>query len=139
MLSGMQASVQSGMHTCKQTCLQEECVHAGRQARRPARINACEQSGRRASEVLHVFDPVPQLLKNVRFSAGQAPLELDSVKLAIREAEAQLSGNGRLLIRKSGTEPLIRVMAESEDEALLNASVEHVVSTVESAVGTVAS
>jgi phosphoglucosamine mutase len=97
------------------------------------------QSGRRASEVLHVFDPVPQLLKNVRFSAGQAPLELDSVKLAIREAEAQLSGNGRLLIRKSGTEPLIRVMAESEDEALLNASVEHVVSTVESAVGTAAS
>jgi phosphoglucosamine mutase len=82
---------------------------------------------------------VPQLLKNVRFSAGQAPLELDSVKLAIREAEAQLSGNGRLLIRKSGTEPLIRVMAESEDEALLNASVEHVVSTVESAVGTAAS
>lgn len=97
------------------------------------------QSGRRASEVLHVFDPVPQLLKNVRFSAGQAPLELDSVKLAIHEAEAQLSGNGRLLIRKSGTEPLIRVMAESEDEALLNASVEHVVSTVESAVGTAAS
>lgn len=97
------------------------------------------QSGRRASEVLHVFDPVPQLLKNVRFSAGQAPLELDSVKLAIREAEAQLSGNGRLLIRKSGTEPLIRVMAESEDEALLNASVEHVVSTVESAVGAAAS
>jgi len=97
------------------------------------------QSGRRASEVLHVFDPVPQLLKNVRFSAGQAPLELDSVKLAIREAEAQLSGNGRLLIRKSGTEPLIRVMAESEDEALLNASVEHVVSTVESSVGAAAS
>jgi len=97
------------------------------------------QSGRRANEVLHVFDPVPQLLKNVRFSAGQAPLELDSVKLAIREAEAQLSGNGRLLIRKSGTEPLIRVMAESEDEALLNASVEHVVSTVESAVGAAAS
>ena len=97
------------------------------------------QSGRRTNEVLHVFDPVPQLLKNVRFSAGQAPLELDSVKLAIREAEAQLSGNGRLLIRKSGTEPLIRVMAESEDEALLNASVEHVVSTVESAVGAAAS
>ena len=94
------------------------------------------QSGKKASEVLHVFDPVPQLLKNVRFAAGQAPLEMDSVKTAISEAEGQLNGNGRLLIRKSGTEPLIRVMAESEDEAVLNASVDHVVSAVEAAVAT---
>lgn len=92
------------------------------------------QSGKRASEVLHVFDPVPQLLKNVRFAAGQAPLDVDSVKTAITEAEGQLNGNGRLLIRKSGTEPLIRVMAESEDEAVLNASVDHVVKAVEAAV-----
>lgn len=94
------------------------------------------QSGKKASEVLHVFDPVPQLLKNVRFSAGQAPLEVDSVKAAITEAEDQLNGNGRLLIRKSGTEPLIRVMAESEDEGVLKASVDHVVSAVEVAVST---
>lgn len=94
------------------------------------------QSGKKASEVLHVFDPVPQLLKNVRFSAGQAPLEVDSVKTAITEAEDQLNGNGRLLIRKSGTEPLIRVMAESEDEGILKASVDHVVSAVEAAVST---
>ncbi|WP_299040877.1 phosphoglucosamine mutase [uncultured Tateyamaria sp.] len=92
------------------------------------------QSGKRASEVLHVFDPVPQLLKNVRFSAGQAPLEMETVQAAISEAEDQLNGNGRLLIRKSGTEPLIRVMAESEDEAVLNASVDHVVRAVEAAV-----
>ncbi|WP_299656853.1 phosphoglucosamine mutase [uncultured Tateyamaria sp.] len=92
------------------------------------------QSGKRASEVLHVFDPVPQLLKNVRFAAGQTPLEMASVQTAISEAEGQLNGNGRLLIRKSGTEPLIRVMAESEDEAVLNASVEHVVQAVEAAV-----
>lgn len=94
------------------------------------------QSGKKASEVLHVFDPVPQLLKNVRYSAGQAPLEVDSVKTAITEAEDQLNGNGRLLIRKSGTEPLIRVMAESEDEGVLKASVDHVVSAVEVAVST---
>ena len=92
------------------------------------------QSGKRASEVLHVFDPVPQLLKNVRFAAGQAPLEMDSVKAAIADAEGQLNGNGRLLIRKSGTEPLIRVMAESEDEAVLTASVDQVVQAVEAAV-----
>jgi len=92
------------------------------------------QSGKKASDVLHVFDPVPQLLRNVRFAAGQAPLEEKSVKTAITEAEAQLSGNGRLLIRKSGTEPLIRVMAESEDEGVLTTSVDHVVKAVEAAV-----
>ena len=92
------------------------------------------RTGRAASEVLHVFDPVPQLLKNVRFSVGQAPLEQGSVQTAIAEAEAQLNGKGRLLIRKSGTEPLIRVMAESEDAAVLEASVDHVVAAVEAAV-----
>ena len=92
------------------------------------------RTGRRASEVLHVFDPVPQLLKNVRFSAGQAPLDMASVKSAIAEAEGELNGNGRLLIRKSGTEPLIRVMAESEDAAVLEASVAHVVQAVQDAV-----
>ena len=92
------------------------------------------RTGRRASEVLHVFAPVPQLLKNVRFSAGQAPLDMASVKSAIAEAEGELNGNGRLLIRKSGTEPLIRVMAESEDAAVLEASVAHVVQAVQDAV-----
>ena len=92
------------------------------------------RTGRRASEVLHVFDPVPQLLKNVRFSAGQAPVDMASVQSAIAEAEGQLNGNGRLLIRKSGTEPLIRVMAESEDAAVLEASVDHVVQAVQDAV-----
>ncbi len=97
-------------------------------------LAALVQSGKKASEVLHVFDPVPQLLKNVRFAAGQAPLDMASVKAAIADAEGQLNGNGRLLIRKSGTEPLIRVMAESEDESVLNASVDHVVQAVEAAV-----
>jgi len=98
-------------------------------------LAAMIDTGKPASDVLHVFDPVPQLLKNVRFAAGQAPLEIASVQTAIAEAEAQLQGNGRLLIRRSGTEPLIRVMAESEDEGVLHHSVDHVVSAVENAVG----
>ena len=69
-----------------------------------------------ASEVLHLFDTVPQLLKNVRFSGGK-PLEADSVKRVIASAEAELNGKGRLVIRPSGTEPVIRVMAEGDDEA----------------------
>ncbi|MEP4249316.1 phosphoglucosamine mutase [Tateyamaria sp.] len=97
-------------------------------------LAAMIETGKPASEVMHVFEPVPQLLKNVRYTAGQAPLELKSVQAAIAEAEAQLAGNGRLLIRKSGTEPLIRVMVESEDEGVLNASVDHVVNAVQSAV-----
>ncbi|HEY0524737.1 MAG TPA: phosphoglucosamine mutase [Stellaceae bacterium] len=72
----------------------------------------------RASEVCRVFTPVPQLLRNVRF-AGGAPLEAASVKAAIAAAESRLGGDGRLLIRKSGTEPLIRVMAEGEDRGLV--------------------
>jgi phosphoglucosamine mutase len=71
-------------------------------------------SGKPASEMLHLFDPVPQLLKNVRFAGGK-PLEADSVKAVIAEAEAELAGKGRLVIRPSGTEPVIRVMAEGDD------------------------
>jgi phosphoglucosamine mutase len=74
------------------------------------------RSGKRASELLRLFEPVPQLLKNVRYDGG-APLEQDSVKQAIAEAERELGGNGRLVIRPSGTEPVIRVMAEGDDAA----------------------
>ena len=72
--------------------------------------------GRPASEVCSVFAPYPQLLKNVRFT-GDSPLDKPSVQAAIADAEALLADHGRLLIRKSGTEPLIRVMAEGPDEA----------------------
>ena len=89
------------------------------------------QSGKPASELLNSFEPVPQLLKNVRYAQGQTPLEAETVKTAIRETEARLEGTGRLLIRKSGTEPLIRVMAECEDEALLQDAVQTVVREVE--------
>ncbi len=77
-------------------------------------LAALVASGKPASETLHLFDPVPQLLKNVRFAGGK-PLDADSVKAAIAAAEAQLAGRGRLVIRPSGTEPVIRVMAEGDD------------------------
>ncbi|MCJ8519610.1 phosphoglucosamine mutase [Pseudorhizobium tarimense] len=67
------------------------------------------------SELCRRFEPVPQLLKNVRFSGGK-PLEDIIVRQAIADAEAELAGKGRLVIRPSGTEPLIRVMAEGDDE-----------------------
>jgi phosphoglucosamine mutase len=92
------------------------------------------RSGRRSSELLRQFDPVPQLLKNVRFAAGQTPLEDAAVSAAITQAEADLAGGGRLLIRKSGTEPLIRVMAEHEDAALMEQAVDSVVAAVEEVV-----
>ena len=77
-------------------------------------LAALVQSGKRASELLHLFDPVPQLLRNVRFAGGK-PLDHARVKAVIAEAEAQLAGKGRLVIRPSGTEPVIRVMAEGDD------------------------
>ncbi len=96
-------------------------------------IAAMIETGKKASEIANVFEPVPQLLKNVRYGSGQKPLEDAGVKKAIEEAEKKLQGNGRLLIRKSGTEPLIRVMAESLDENILNQSVDQVVEAVEKA------
>jgi len=80
-------------------------------------------SGKRASEICNMFEALPQLLKNVRYNGG-APLEADNVRKVIADAEASLNGKGRLLIRKSGTEPLIRVMAEGEDPALVQAVVD---------------
>ncbi len=76
------------------------------------------ETGRRASEVCNVFTPVPQLLRSVRFGDGE-PLERPAVKQAIEDGKARLGTEGRLVIRKSGTEPVIRVMAEGEDEGLV--------------------
>ncbi len=77
------------------------------------------RTGTPASALMHRFDPVPQLLRSVRYAAGTAPLEAPAVRRAVAAAEARLAGRGRLLIRKSGTEPVIRVMAECEDADLL--------------------
>jgi phosphoglucosamine mutase len=96
-------------------------------------LAAMVETGQPASALVHQFEPVPQLLKNVSYAAGQAPLEAPAVKAAIAEAEARLDGQGRLLIRKSGTEPLIRVMAECTDDALLAQVVDGIVAEVEAA------
>ena len=91
------------------------------------------RSGKLASELLHVFDPVPQLLKNVRYSGGK-PLEADSVKQVIADADKELEGNGRLVIRPSGTEPVIRVMAEGDDAAQVERIVDRICDAVREAV-----
>jgi phosphoglucosamine mutase len=96
-------------------------------------LAAMTETGRPASELLRQFETVPQLLKNVRYAAGQQPLAAASVQAVIEGARARLDGRGRVLIRKSGTEPLIRVMAEAEDEALLAEVVGEIVAAVESA------
>jgi phosphoglucosamine mutase len=95
-------------------------------------LAAVVDSGKRASEVLDQFQPVPQLLKNVRFNGG-SPLDNEAVKQRIAEGERELSGRGRLLIRKSGTEPLIRVMAEGDDPALVERIVDGICEAVQSA------
>lgn len=87
------------------------------------------RSGKRASELLHVFDPVPQLLKNVRYSGG-APLENQKVKQAIRDSQKELEGKGRLVIRPSGTEPVIRVMAEGDDAGQVEKVVDRICDAV---------
>jgi phosphoglucosamine mutase len=86
-----------------------------------------------ASELLRQFEPLPQLLKNVRFNGGSEPLEADSVRKRIAAAEAELAGHGRLVIRKSGTEPLIRVMAEGDDPAVVARVVDDICEAVQSA------
>ncbi|MDR6127866.1 phosphoglucosamine mutase [Sphingomonas sp. SORGH_AS802] len=91
-----------------------------------------KRAGAPASEVLHRFDPLPQLLKNVRFAGGK-PLEADSVRAVIAEAEAELKGRGRLVIRPSGTEPVIRVMAEGDDAAQVERLVDAICDAVRAA------
>ena len=90
------------------------------------------REGKPASELLHLFDAVPQVLKNVRYSGGK-PLENDEVKRAIAQAEAELEGSGRLVIRASGTEPVIRVMAEGDDAAQVERVVDSVCDAVRAA------
>jgi len=87
-------------------------------------------TGKQVSEVCHRFEPVPQILKNVRYAGGK-PLENDIVLKAIDSGRDRLGNSGRLVVRPSGTEPLIRVMAECEDDALLAQVVEGIVAEVQ--------
>ena len=82
-------------------------------------LAAMVETNKSASDLAKVFTPCPQVLKNIRFTPGNSPLEQAKVQAVVKNAEASLIGNGRLLIRKSGTEPLIRIMVEANDEALL--------------------
>jgi phosphoglucosamine mutase len=87
------------------------------------------RSGKPASQACRVFAPLPQLLRNVRYS-GASPLHLAHVQTAIAAASVRLGATGRVLIRASGTEPLIRVMAEGEDRALIQTIVEELCATI---------
>ncbi len=97
-------------------------------------LAAMVDTGKPASALTQSFETVPQKLTNVRYAAGQEPLSAETVKAAIAAGEEKLKANGRLLIRKSGTEPLIRVMGECEDQTLLDAVIGDIVTAVERAV-----
>lgn len=93
-------------------------------------LSVLKEEGGLASETLNVFTPVPQLLKNVRFKKGQ-PLQDDEVKGAIVIAEKSLANDGRLLVRESGTEPLIRIMAEGDNKNLIQTVVDDLCTVIE--------
>ena len=88
-----------------------------------------QRQRRPVSEVCHRFDPLPQILKNVRYRSGK-PLDDAEVKLAITDGEKRLNGHGRLLVRSSGTEPVIRVMGEGDDRILVEEVVDNIVSAL---------
>ena len=90
------------------------------------------KSGKPMSTLARQFEPAPQKMENVRFAGGK-PLENAEVKQAIADAEARLNGSGRLVIRASGTEPLIRIMAEGDDEALVGKLVKELAGVVKKA------
>jgi phosphoglucosamine mutase len=85
-----------------------------------------KKQNRKVSEVCHRFAPLPQVLKNVRYRSGK-PLEHAEVRTAIAGAERRLNGHGRLVIRPSGTEPVIRVMGEGDDKSLVEEVVDGIV------------
>jgi phosphoglucosamine mutase len=89
-------------------------------------LTVVQKSGKPVSQICHRFEPLPQILKNVRYD-GMKPLEQAGVKSAIASAKKRLDGQGRLVVRSSGTEPVIRVMGEGEDRALVEAVVDDIV------------
>ena len=95
-------------------------------------LGVLAEDKRPASEAAHIFDPLPQVLQNVRFAKG-APLSDPRVTARIKDCEQRLNGSGRLIVRKSGTEPVIRVMAEGDDETLVRSVVRELVAAIEEA------
>jgi phosphoglucosamine mutase len=92
-------------------------------------LSVVRKLNRPVSEVCHRFDPLPQVLKNVRYRSGK-PLDDPSVRSVIADAEGKLNGTGRLLVRASGTEPVIRVMGEGDDRELVEDIVDAIVAAV---------
>ena len=93
-------------------------------------LAALVKVGKPASQTFHAFEPVPQLLKNVRVKDATAALNAQPVVRAIEAAQRELGASGRVLVRKSGTEPLIRVMAEGDDSALVTRVVDQIIEAI---------
>jgi phosphoglucosamine mutase len=91
-----------------------------------------KESDKKMSSLARQFDPVPQKLENVRFAGGK-PLENAEVQAVVANAEQKLNGSGRILVRASGTEPLIRIMAEGDDEKLVSQVVKEIAGAVKKA------
>lgn len=97
-------------------------------------LASCVRAQKPASEICHLFEPAPQVLINVRYQ-GASPLELESVQKAQADAEARLGNQGRLVLRKSGTEPLIRVMTQGDDDQLVTSVAEDLAEAIRQAAG----
>lgn len=97
-------------------------------------LASCVRAQKPASEICHLFEPAPQILINVRYE-GASPLELESVQKAQQDAEARLGNQGRLVLRKSGTEPLIRVMTQGDDDQLVTSVAEDLAEAIRQAAG----
>jgi phosphoglucosamine mutase len=97
-------------------------------------LASCVRAQKPASEICHLFEPAPQILINVRYQ-GASPLELESVQKAQADAEARLGNQGRLVLRKSGTEPLIRVMTQGDDDQLVKSVAEDLAEAIRQAAG----
>jgi len=95
-------------------------------------LSVLKESDKPMSALARQFDPVPQKLENVRFASGK-PLEDGQVLAALKDAEERLNGSGRLVVRASGTEPLIRIMAEGDDEKLVSQVVKEIAGAVKKA------
>ncbi|HCR66874.1 MAG TPA: phosphoglucosamine mutase, partial [Oceanicaulis sp.] len=95
-------------------------------------LASCVRAQKPASEICHLFEPAPQILINVRYQ-GASPLELESVQKAQADAEARLGNQGRLVLRKSGTEPLIRVMTQGDDDQLVTSVAEDLAEAIRQA------
>jgi phosphoglucosamine mutase len=93
-------------------------------------LTELQQTDQPASVACNQFEAVPQVLKNVRYEGGD-PLLADAVQKSIKDAEEKLAGSGRLVIRKSGTEPVVRVMAEGDNANLVNTVVDNICSEIE--------